>query len=165
MFHWTGTAAPTAIGDLDQDIGVPEYDLGGVLRTNGEKYTGKFFNMTENLAGATPAKYQMTLNGSMLPMVQMNAEEMYAMSMNAVDRSYNDHLTLDQYKKNYFVQCFRTSLPGGSVRSLSGLDTRGINLSASYNTTGITSGSNVVIFCEMTSSLRVGANRAIEVIL
>ena len=95
----------------------------------------------------------------------MNAEEMYAMSMNSVDRSYSEFMTLDQYRKNYFVQCFRLCLPGGSTRSLTGTDTRGINLACSYNTTGVTPNSNVVIFTEMTSSLRVGANRAIEVIL
>ena len=161
---FTAPDVPTNLNQITQDIGVPQYELGGVLRTNGEKMTTKYFNMTLN-QGAAPATFQMQLNGSFLPQVQMNAEEMYALSMNACDRSYNPMLTLDQYRKNYFVQCYRTCLPGGSTRSLSGLDTRGINLTASYNTTNVTPNSNVVVFCEMTSSLRVGNSRQIEVIL
>ena len=165
-FTSTASIADTsAAGAATQDIGLPQYEIGGVLQTNSEKMTTKYFNMTLNESGPGLAKFQMQLDGSFLPQVQMNAEEMYGMSMNACDRSYNPYLTLDQYKKNYFVQCYRTSLPGSSVRSLSGVDTRGINLAASYNTSGVTANSNIVVFCEMTSSLRVGPSRAIEVIL
>jgi len=160
---FVGTAAATESA-VTLDLGVPQYDAGGVLKTNGEKYTTKFFNMTLN-ESAAPAKFQLQMNGSYFPQTQMNVEEMYAITKNSVDHYAAEFMTLDQYRKNYFVQCFRFCLPDSGVREISGTDTRGINLACSYNTSGITNGSNVVVFAEHTSSLRVGANRSIEIIL
>ena len=154
---------------FDLDIGKPQYDFGGVLGTNEEKYTTAFFNFKENVvsggvSGATP-KYQIQLNGSYMPQSAMNAMEMYAMSMNALDRYYHPQMTRDQYLTNYFVQCYRTCLPGSSTRTLSGIDTRSINLAATFQSQGLTPSTPLAIFCEMTSTMRVGANRAIEVIV
>jgi len=146
------------------DIGKPEYDVGGILDTNSEKYIGKYFNFSRPTTGGT-VSFQLQLNGAFFPQFQANTEEMYAISMNSVDRSYNPKMSLNQYITNHFVQCWRTSLPGGSTRVLSGVDSRGLNLQGALNTTGITSGTNLVIFAEMTSSLRVGSNRSLECIL
>jgi hypothetical protein len=46
------TAATTA-GAVTQDIGLPQYESGGVLRTNGEKYRGAFHNMAFGDNGVT----------------------------------------------------------------------------------------------------------------
>jgi len=158
--------AATSGGNATQDVGKPQFDIGGTLNTNSEKYRGKFFNFSCMAAavGVNPT-YQMQLNGSFTPQFQITPEEVYAMSMNSVDRSYSPHMTIGQYLGNNFVQCYRLCLPGSSTRSLTGVDTRGINLMGSFNSTGVTPDTNLVIWAEMTSSLRVGANRAIEVIL
>jgi hypothetical protein len=75
-------------------------------------------------------------------------------------------ITLDQYKKNYFVFCVRLNLPQAEeLREISGLDSRGISLNSFLSTTGFTNGKSVFIVCETTSSLRIGLGRAIEVIL
>ena len=158
--------APTSGGGATQDVGKPQFDIGGTLNTNSEKYRGKFFNFSCMAAavGVNPT-YQMQLNGSFMPQFQITPEEVYAMSMNSVDRSYSPHMTIGEYLGNNFVQCYRLCLPGSSTRSLTGCDTRGIQMMGSFNSTGVTPNTNLVIWAEMTSSLRVGANRAIEVIL
>ena len=151
-------------GGVTVDFGKPDYELGGVLRTNGEKMTTKFLNFTLTPAAAGPAKFQFQLNGSFFPQFQATEEEMYAISKNSVDYPMDPTMTLAQYKANYFVQCIRLCLPDSDTREISGLDTRGINMSGSYNTTNVTRDTNVVLFCEHTSTLRVGANRQIEVV-
>ena len=67
--------------------------------------------------------------------------------------------TLDQYKTNYSVICHRLTLPGSTVREIAGVDTRGINLSGSLNTTNVPSGTNVVLFLEHSSVLQIGVNK------
>jgi hypothetical protein len=74
-------------------------------------------------------------------------------------------MTLDQYKRNFFVQCVRLTLPQAEEnREIAGADTRGISLNAYFTSTGFSSSKNIFIACECTSSLRIGAGRAIEVI-
>ncbi len=162
----TIAATNGAAGAVTQDIGLPQYEIGGILRTNGEKMLGKYFNFARNnsAAGST---FQVQLNGSMVPQFAATAEEMYAISKNSVQHSsYESKLTLDQYLSNYFVQCIRLNLPDSELSNeISGIDTRSINLSGMYNTTHITGGTNVVIFAEMSSVLRVGSNRSIEVVM
>jgi len=155
----------TAQLSVTQDIGLPSYDSGGVLSTNREKYNGRYFNFSLSETGG-PAKFQVQLNGSMIPQFQANAEEMYAITKDSVEGyGTQDKMTLDQYRSNYFVQCIRLNLPDSEAQaSVSGIDTRSINLAGVYNTSGVTAGSQVIIFGEMTSTLRVGANRAIEVV-
>jgi hypothetical protein len=53
--------ATAGAGKTDVDIGVPTYDIGGVLDTNKEKYRGKFFNFQQPVAGWGQ---QIQLNGS-----------------------------------------------------------------------------------------------------
>ena len=145
------------------DVGIPDYDHGGYLNTNQEKYRGVYFNFIDRASGKTT--YQMLFNGSMMPQYAACPAEMYQISMNSIEHTYNENMSLDQYRYNNFVQCWRLCLPGNSVRVLSGTDTRGINLQASLRTTGLLQNTDVVIFAEHTSTLKIGANRAIEVVL
>lgn len=149
-------------GAVTQDIGLPQYEIGGVLRTNGEKYLGKFHNFT--LASNATAQFQ--LNGTLTPGFPATVPELYAMSKNAVD-SYGEpevH-TLDQYRSHYGVICHRLSLPGGGTRELAGVDTRGISLQGSLNTTNMPADSNCLIFFECTSVLQIGAGKQFSVVV
>ena len=164
---FTTATSGGAVGTLIQDIGKPEYDIGGVLNTNSEKYMPKYFNFEEQKATlATLTTYQLQINSANIPSYPMNAAEALAMSMNSLDYYDKNHkLTFHQYKKNYFVQCFRFCLPDSDYSRLaSGLDCRGVSSSCSLNTTGVSS-CNVMLFAECTSELRIGAGRQIEVVV
>ncbi len=112
------------------------------------------------------ATFQLQLNGSMIPQFQANADEMYAISKKSVEGyDMEDKMTRDQYRSNYFVQCILFNLPDSEAQaSVAGIDSRSVNLSGEYRTQNITANTNVVLFAEMTQTLRVGANRAIEVV-
>ena len=74
-------------------------------------------------------------------------------------------MSLDQYKKNHFVQCVRLNLPESEeINQLSGVDTRGIALNAYLSSSGVFAGAGVMIVCEATSTARVGEGRAMEII-
>jgi hypothetical protein len=77
------------------------------------------------------------------------------------------NMSLDQYLNNYCVQVFRLNMPDSEYsRSISGLDTRSVNLQGIVRTEGTVGSSNLAIsvFTESTSTLRVGAGRSIEVL-
>ena len=95
---------------------------------------------------------------------------MYEISKNSVQKNEgcvkSDFRTLAQYKGQFFVQCIRLNLPEAEARrEICGLDTRGISLNGYYNSTGVASSQNLMLFAECTSSLRVGSGRALEVIV
>lgn len=149
------------------DIGKPEYDTGGVLNTNAEKYKPFYFNFMEFKTTVTDrSTYQLQINSANVPSYPLTTPEVYAMSMNSLDYYDKNHkITLHQYKMNYFVQCFRFCLPDSDYSRLaSGLDCRGVSSSCSLNTTGV-GDCNVTMFAECTSELRVGAGRQLEVIV
>ena len=153
----------------DIDIGIADYDTGGVMGIADEKYTTKYFNFAEDPASGQNPSYQLQLNNAMMPQFKANAEDWWCISKNSVPHSmYEPKVkTLDQYKNNYFVLCARLNLPDSEAgREISGLDTRGINLNGSLQSTGVDSASapNLVLFAECTSTLRVGAGRSVEVI-
>tara|TARA_R110000803_G_scaffold129070_2_gene196408 strand:+ start:2298 stop:3542 length:1245 start_codon:yes stop_codon:yes gene_type:complete len=153
----------------DIDIGMPDYDAGGVMGIADEKYTSKYFNFAEDPASGANPSYQLQLNNAMLPQFKASAEDWWCISKNSIPHSIYEPKakTLDQYKNNYFVMCARLNLPDSEAgREISGLDTRGINLNGSLQSTGVDASSapNLVIFAECTSTLRVGAGRAVEVI-
>jgi hypothetical protein len=156
------------------DIGLVTYDAGGNLFVrDGEKYRGNYFTFTESLASAgTQATYQFNFNGSFIPQFKASAEQMLTISRNSVPTDAMamgkypaSIMSLDQYKRNFFVKCVRLTLPGAEEnREIAGADTRGISLNAYFTTTGFTASKNIFIVCETTSCLRIGAGRAIEVI-
>jgi len=154
---------------------VPQYDVGGVLDTNNEKYKGLYFNFVapgQDPATGLPVKgtrLQMQLNGAYLPQYNQYLEEAYGMTRNSLPggrRAVN--VSLDQYLNNYCVQCFRLNMPDSEYsRTISGLDTRSVNLQGVVNTTpaaGSVVDSNLTIFTEQTETMRVGAGRSVEII-
>lgn len=150
----------------DIDIGLPQYDAGGVLDTNKEKYVSKYFNFKEiEKSASVPAYFQLQVNSANVPAYRMTTPEAYAMSCNSIDGYHkNKNLTLDQYRKHYFVQCYRFCLPDSDFNRLaSGLDTRSVSAMGSLTTDNIDS-CNLNMFAECTAELRLGAGRAIEVI-
>ena len=160
------TTTPSAI---DQDIGKPDYDLGGSLDTNREKYLGKYYNFVEpSSAAGTKMTYQLQLNGAYYPQFAATAEQMYNISKNSVvGGGHHSFMTLDQYKKHYFVMCARLNMPDSEYsRTISGLDTRSVSLNGYFLTNNLgATHPNAMIFAECTSSLRVGAGRQLEVII
>lgn len=149
------------------DVGVPEYDAGGTLNTNAEKYKPFYFNFQEiKSTAATASKYQLQINSANVPSFSMSAPEALAMSMNSLDYYDKNHkLTLHQHKCNYFVQCYRFCLPDSDYSRLaSGIDVRGSSASCALVTSGLAE-CNVTMYAECTSELRIGAGRQIEVIV
>jgi hypothetical protein len=161
------TAATSGGAASGIDVGRPEYDAGGTLNTNAEKYKPAYFNFRENKAtSATASTYQLQINSASVPNYRLSAPELLALSMNSLDYYDKNHkLTLHQYKCNYMVGCMRFCLPDSDYSRLgSGIDCRGVSSSCAINTTGVAS-SNLTIFAECTSELRIGAGRQIEVIV
>lgn len=159
-------AAPVAL-DLNVDIGKPQYDLGGTYNTNSERYVSRFFNFEEVNATptTTPTTFQLQINSANYPAYKLTVPEVHTLTMNSID-IYNKErmMSLDQYRKNFFVQCYRFDLPEASYsRVASGLDTRASSAQCALVTENITANTPCFMFCECDSELRV-ANRAIELI-
>lgn len=151
------------------DIGIPDYDAGGssVFDNNNEKYLSGYFNFSEASPTTTLANgtYQLQINSASVPSYKMTMPEAYAMTVNSIGKGKCNHaITLDQYRKHYFVQCYRFNLPNSEEQRLaSGLDTRSVSAMGSLLTQNVAT-RNVYMFAECTSELRVGSGRAIEVI-
>jgi hypothetical protein len=149
------------------DVGVPQYDRGGSLDTNREKYVARAFNFVEPLlAGQTVSNYQLQINSANYPAYKLTVPEAYALTMNSIDVYDKTRvMSLDQYRDNYFVQCYRFCLPESDYSRLSsGLDTRATSAQCALVTENVTTSTPCFIFAEVSSELRV-ANRAIEVIV
>jgi len=152
----------------DIDIWRPQYDIGGsgLLNTNTERYISNYFKFQEiETSASVPAFFQLQVNSANIPAYRMTTPEAYAMTMNSVDAYDKNHkLTLDQYRNDFFVQCYRFCLPDSDFNRLaSGLDTRSVSAMASLTTDNIAA-CNLYMFAECTSELRLGAGRAIEII-
>ena len=146
------------------DLGQSEY--GGLLGTDREKYLGPYYNFSEPTS-SNKNTYQLQLNGAYYPQFMATAEEMYALSKNSALGAYNENVkSLQQFKEHYFVMCARLNMPESEFsRNLSGLDTRAVSLNGYFNTMNINESANpnVVIFCETSSTLKVGQGRMIEI--
>jgi hypothetical protein len=160
--------AQTADIVIGQDMGKPQYDIGGTYNTNSERYIARFFNFEERNAAPTtsPTTFQLQINSANYPAYKLTVPEVYALTMNSIDiYDKNRMMSLDQYRKNFFVQCYRFDLPESSYsRNLSGLDSRSSSSQCAMVTENMTADTTCFMFCECTSELRV-ANRAIEVIV
>lgn len=107
----------------DIDIGIPDYDVGGssVFNNNNEKYLSGYFNFSEKSPTTvqTNATYQLQINSASVPSYKMNMPEAYAMTVNSVGEGKCNHaMTLDQYRKHFFVQCYRFNLPNSEEQRL-----------------------------------------------
>lgn len=160
---FVSTAAATYTGGFD--VGKPDYDLGGVLDTNSEKYTTAYFNFT---AGSAPT-FGLVLNGSIIPAYgKASVEQLWQISKNSVPKYHTGkpmYITLDQFRTNYFSFVIRLNLPSDDVRVLSGLDTRSVALQGYINSTGVATTTNMLVFAECTSVLRIGAGRQMNVVV
>ncbi len=109
-------------------------------------------------------KMQLQLNGSYVPQYSATVQEMYDISMNSLPGRSKRHQTLLQYRMNNCVQCIRLNMVDSEFsRTLSGLDTRAVNL-AGFVRTENSDEASLTVFVETTSTLRIGAGRAIELI-
>jgi hypothetical protein len=154
--------------NIYQDIGKPQYDIGGTHGTNTEKYQSQYFKFAQVLAGgSTKATYQLQINGANYPAYRLNTPEALSLSLNSVDYFINSNrkMTLDQYKNNYCVQAYRFCLPeSDAYRLASGLDTRATSAQCAVLTEGLDlTTQHLTIFAECTAECRV-ASRQVEVI-
>lgn len=160
-----GTYATNAAGvtGTNLDLGLPGYDVGGVLDTNKEKYKSQYFNFVKP---AADMKMQLQLNGAYMPQFSANLGEVYGMTRNSLMGAREaKNVSFNQYLENYCVQCFRLNLPDSEYsRSICGLDTRAVNLQGIVKTTGAVGNPTINIFTEQTETLRVGPGRSIEVL-
>jgi hypothetical protein len=149
------------------DLGKAQYDNGGILDTNSEKYLARYFRFQEQptSAGAV-SNYQLQINSANYPAYKLTVPEAYALTLNSIDvYDKTRKMSLDQYKKDYFVQCYRFCLPESDYSRLaSGLDTRATSAQCALVTENVNSSVACFIYAECTSELRV-ANRAIELIV
>lgn len=116
--------ADNAAITFEKVVGIPQYDAGGVLNTNQEKYISNYFKFTETLTSTTvPAYHQLQVNSASVPAYRMTTTEALSMSLGSIDGEKNKMMTLDQYKKDGFVQCYRFCLPESDYNRLaSGLN-------------------------------------------
>ena len=153
------------------ELGKPQYDIGGVLDTNSEKYRGRYFNFSQPVAFGTTAswKAQLQLNGSYFPQFSAGIEEWYGITKDSLEGSHKSKdMTLDQYRDNYCVQVARLNMPNSEFsRTLSGVDTRATNLQGIVRTenAGTSLNPNLSIFLETTEVLKISAGRSISVIV
>ena len=156
---------------VTQDVGKPQYDIGGVFSTNSELYTTAYFNFSEvanRTSSSVAPQFQLQLNGSYIPSFRATVEEMWQISKNSVPQYHMGKptiISLDQYRNNYFCFCIRLCLPSDDTRVLSGLDTRSVALQGYINSTGLLSTTNMMVFAECVSSLRVGSGRQMNVVI
>lgn len=161
----TPPANAATVVELNQDIGKPQYDIGGSLDTNKEKYLSRFFRFQEHNNGAGPSNYQLQINSANYPAYKLTIPEAYTLTMNSIDvYDKSRHMSLDQYRKDYCVQCYRFCLPESDYsRMASGLDTRATSAQCALVTENVTTATSCFIYAECSSELRV-ANRSIELI-
>jgi hypothetical protein len=145
------------------EVGLPEYDRGGVPGISDEKYVSKYHDCSIE----SDATMQFQLNGSLTPGFAATVPDWLEISRNAVEPIPGGEIpvkSLDQFRSNYAVVCHRLTLPGAGVREIAGTDTRGINLSGSLNTTNVGANKNVVLYLEHTSVLQIGQNKQFAVV-
>lgn len=159
----TGAFVDTAAGagTTTLDIGKPEFDVGGNFDYNKERYQVAIQDFPEPAGNPL---YQFQINNAYLPTFKATWEQMYGITKSSILGKYQTKHGLYTMKQNYSVQCVRLNLPmSEGTRLMSGLNTAGISMNGYYNIDGASSPPTVVIFCEATSVLQIGANRQIQV--
>jgi len=151
---------------IGSGTGTPRYDAGGVLDTNKEKYISKYFQMSQvpDTSGS-PITFSLQVNGASIPSFKCTTTEMYSITKNSLDLYHtNTTMSLDQYRKDFFVQCMRFCLPESDLsRMATGLDSRSTSANFTVETSGIDS-CNLTVYFECSSELRIGSGKAIEIV-
>lgn len=157
--------ATASAGSPTQDIGVPSFDIGGVMDYNSEKYVTRFVDFPE-VPSSSKALYQFQLNGAYYPQFRATFEEMSQISKQSVNYSgKKPAYSLYTAKTNYAVQCIRLNMPESEYgRLISGLDTRSVSLNGYYNMDNVSSARTINLFAECSSTLRIGAGKMLEVV-
>lgn len=110
-------------------------------------------------------KMQLQLNGAYVPQYMANLQQLYEITCNSTEGRSKRPQSAVSYRLGNCVQCFRLNMPDSELsRTLSGLDTRAVNLAGYVKTTN-TNPATCNVFAECTSTLRIGAGRAIELIV
>ena len=144
--------------------GICQFDAGGSLGYNKEKYLPAYFNYVEPPSATLPS-FQYSINGAVLPNYRASTEQFLGISQNSIQGKMVSDVGLKTMKDNYSVSCIRLNLPHSeSQRLVSGLNSRGITMSAYYNMYNLNAARTVSLFVECTSILRIGAQRQIEII-
>jgi len=129
----------------------------------GEKYVSKYFNMPKP-SGITGAQFQ--LNGTLYPQMLATPDEWYQLSKDACKHKAQAIKSLQAWNDNYHVYAVRLNQPeADELRLVSGLDTRSMNMAGYFNTAAVTGNPAVVVICEVTSTLRIGAGLAVSVVV
>ena len=145
-------------GSSFYDVGVPHFEQ---PHYNGEQYLSKYFNFPRDAAGN---RYQLQMNGALYPQFQASYEDWVEISKNSVLGKPVSH-ELRTLKEHYSVFCARFNLKDCEFqRLIAGTDTRGIALNSFFNVYGDAGGRAFTVFCEMTSSLRIGRGLQLEVV-
>jgi hypothetical protein len=146
---------PQAVSGHKDGTGAVTYDTGGsyTFNTNNERYISNYFKFVD--PGDTNTKYNLQVNSANVPAYKMSSAEALSMTKGAVDYAKNV-MSLDQYRNQFFVQCYRFCLPDSDFNRLaSGLDTRSVSAQGTLETTSVGSCS-LTMFAECSSELRVG---------
>jgi hypothetical protein len=170
--NYSTQGAPKAICGTASDLGIGGYQLLDSEHL-GEKYTNKYFNFpwptdTDNAGvqsgGLATAQFQ--LNGAMYPQFQANPDEWLGITKDAVHSKKCNIPTFDFWYKHAHIHAIRLNHPNSEeLRVLSGLDTRSMNLSGVYQTTGINTPKPCTIIAQMTNTLRIGKGLAVNLIV
>jgi hypothetical protein len=162
---FASTASGSYTSSVTQDLGKPQYDAGGTFDTNAEKYLARYFRFQEQNNGSGASNYQLQINSANYPAYKLTIPEVYSLSLNSIDvYDKTRKMSLDQYRKDYCVQCYRFCLPESDYsRMSSGLDTRATSAQCALVTENVTTAVACFMFAECSSELRV-ANRSIELI-
>ena len=143
-------------------MGVPGFDVGGMLDYNKERMTSAALDFPE--PAGTNLTYQFQLNGAYMPQFRATFEEMYQISANSVNGSTQNKVGLETMRNNFAVQCIRLNLPESEFgRLISGLNTRSVSLNGFYNISGLSGTPTVNLFAECTSTLLIGSGRQLSV--
>ena len=146
--------------DIAQTVGVAPFENPAF---NGEKYQANYFRFPKPSGLATG---QFNINGSLYPQFQAEPADWLAISTEAMDHVPNGIKCKAWWDDNMHIYCVRLNLPDSDkLRILSGLDTRAVNLSGMFTTTGISGTIPVTVIAEYTSTLRVGAGLQLSLVV
>ena len=154
----TSGGSPTV--DFGTGFGRPQFED---PQFNGEKWVaGPFrFPMPTGLATS-----QFNINGTLYPQFAATPGDWQSISTDAFEGAENQIRCHAHWEKMQHVYAVRLNLPeSDKLRMISGLDTRSINLSGQFNTTGISSSAVLTLVAEYTSCLRIGSGLQLSLVI
>jgi len=129
---------------------------------NGEKWISNYFNFEKPSSFATG---QWNINGTLYPQWAATPGDWLPLTVEAMNHKENQIKCRAWWDNHQFINAVRLNLPeADKLRIISGLDTRSINLSGMYNSTGV-SGIPLTLIAEYTSCLRVGSGLQISLVI